>query len=155
LSSSIWTPGDYGLVELLSGEATLEAALQTDAESGARLLLLSQKSPPGGDLFRGERFDQLLSAVRRHFDLVIVDTAPVLAVAETRILAAKADATIYLVRWSKTPLDAARAGLDLLQAAGVKVAGVCLTQVDVAAQSRSGYGDSLHHYSKYKKYYTE
>jgi capsular exopolysaccharide synthesis family protein len=155
LSSSIWSPGDDGLVELLNGDATLEMALQTDPASGARLLLLSKRAPPAGELFRGERFDQLLAAVRRHFDLVIIDTAPVLAVAETRILAAKADATIYLVRWSKTPLDAARAGLDLLQSSGVRVAGVCLTQVDVAAQSRSGYGDSLHHYSKYKKYYTE
>jgi len=99
--------------------------------------------------------DALLAELRNEFDLVILDTAPVLAIAETRTLATKADAVLFLVRWRKTAMQASNAAIRQLEAVGAVVAGVALTQVDVREQARSGYGDAGYHYKAYKSYYAQ
>jgi capsular exopolysaccharide synthesis family protein len=144
-----------GFVEVLEGRATLEEALLTDEESGAHLLLLSDSPVPTEDLLSSEALTTLFARLREEYDFVVIDTAPVLAVAETRVIAVRADATIFLVKWSKTPRQAADAALDLLVNAGAFVAGVCLTQVDMSKQARFGYGDKLYYYHGYRKYYSE
>ena len=58
-----------------------------------------------------------------------------------------------LVRWRKTPFKAVTAALKSLESVGAYVAGVCLTQVDLREQARSGYGDPAHYYNEYKAYF--
>jgi capsular exopolysaccharide synthesis family protein len=144
-----------GLVEVLEGKATLESAIVKDELSGAYMLLLSDTPAPTADLLSGPALAALFERLKLDYEMIIIDTAPVLAVAETRAVAALADATLFLVRWSKTPKQAASAALDLLINAGGFVAGVCLTQVNLAQQARLGYGDKLYYYQAYRKYYTE
>ena len=86
--------------------------------------------------------------------MVILDTAPVLAVAETRVLASQADAVMFLARWRKTPAKAAEAALRSLEQSEATVAGAVLTQVDMQEQARYGYGDPGYYYTAYKGYYT-
>jgi len=97
--------------------------------------------------------DNLLEELRSRYDLVILDTAPVLPVADTRILAPKADVVVFLARWRKTPQDAIEAAFRMLGGTGAHIAGVALTQVDMKQQSKYGYGDSGYYYTEYKKYY--
>lgn len=144
---------EVGLVEVLTGKATLDQALMLDTPSGASVLPLTSNSFTPRDIFGEAGMDALLTELRSRFDLVILDTAPVLAVADTRVLAAKADATIFLARWRKTPEKAIGTGIRLLQNAGATVTGVALTQVDMNAQARYGYGDAGYYYADYKKYY--
>lgn len=142
-----------GLVQVLTGEAKLDDALMLDEPTGAMVLPLTSDSFTPRDLFGSAAMDQLLADLRQRFDLVILDTAPVLAVADTRVLSGKADATVFLARWRKTPEKAIQTGIRLLQQAGGTVAGVALTQVDMNAQARYGYGDAGYYYADYKKYY--
>jgi capsular exopolysaccharide synthesis family protein len=155
LTESFGRRPEVGLVEVLEGSARLEDALLTDEESGAHLLLLSDSPVPTEDLLSSDALTSLFARLREEYDFVVIDTAPVLAVAETRVIAVRADATIFLVKWSKTPRQAADAALDLLVNAGAFVAGVCLTQVDMSKQARFGYGDKLYYYHGYRKYYSE
>lgn len=74
--------------------------------------------------------DRMLAYLRHTYDIVILDTPPVLAIAETQILTSKADQTVMLVRWAKTPLKAVRASLDSLRQGGGTVIGIALTQMD-------------------------
>ncbi len=78
-----------------------------------------------------------------------------LAVADTRVLAPLADAVVLLVRWRKTPRKASEAALRALQSVHAYVAGAALTQVDLKAQSRYGYGDPGYYYQSYSKYYQQ
>ena len=84
---------------------------------------------------------------------MILDTPPILGVADARILAAKADRVLYLVQWNKTPLRAAQAAVDILQECGANVVGALLTKVNVKGQARYGYGDSSDYYGYFKNYY--
>ena len=97
--------------------------------------------------------DDLLAELRKRFDLVIVDTPPVLALAEARLLSVKVDAVVFIVRWRKTPSRAAEIGLATLKSSGANVLGVALSQVNLDSQRSFGYGDSSYYYDRYRSYY--
>ena len=145
---------ELGLLDVLNGSATLEQTLIQDARSGAYILPLANSVFTPRDVFSSQAMDSLIQTLSLTFDLVILDTAPVLAVAETRILAAKADTVVFLTRWRATPRKAVGDSLKLLEKAGAHVSGVALVQVDMNAQSRYGYGDAGYYYGAYKQYYT-
>jgi len=144
---------EKGLAEVLHGAASLESAVLLDQASGAYVLPLAHTASSTEDIFGLAAMDQLLARARASFDLVILDTAPVLALADTRILAGKTDLVVLLARWRKTPARAIGASVRLLQQANAQIAGVALTQVDMNAQSKHGYGDAGYYYDEYKKYY--
>jgi succinoglycan biosynthesis transport protein ExoP len=76
-------------------------------------------------------------------------------VADTRILASKADVLVFLARWRKTPQDAVEAAFRLLDNTGAFLAGVALTQIDMKQQTKYGLGDGGYYYAEYKKYYND
>jgi succinoglycan biosynthesis transport protein ExoP len=142
-----------GLLEALGGEATLQQAISVDAETGAHFLPLAKSSFTPKDVFGSAAMDRLLGELRARYDLVILDTAPVLAVADTRMLGPKADTVVCLVRWRKTPQHAVEAAFRMLAGTGAHLGGVALTQMDMNAQAKYGYGDPGYYYAEYKKYY--
>jgi exopolysaccharide transport family protein len=142
-----------GLLEVLAGEASLETAIVADPDSGAKVLPLAHHAFTPKEVFGTAAMDRLLAQLRADYDLVILDTAPVLPVADTRVLAPKADVLVFLARWRKTPQQAIEASLRLFQGADVHIAGVCLTQVDMKQQAKTGYGDPGYYYGDYSKYY--
>lgn len=146
-------PIQAGLIEVLSGQTPLASALIRDPLSGAYILPNDTEAGAARDLFSGPAIEGLLAELRQHFDLVILDTAPVLPIADTRLLAHHADAVVLLTRWRKTPRKAVEASLRLLASSDGFIAGVALTKVDIKAQSRHGYGDAGHYYRDYKAYY--
>ena len=99
--------------------------------------------------------DRMLVTLRNNFEIVLLDTAPVIPVSDTRILAPKADVVVFLAQWRKTPRKAIETSFSLLKSVGADVTGVALTLVDAQQQARYGYGDSGYYYRSYRKYYTE
>ena len=144
---------EAGLVEVLNRTVNLGDALLNDGSSGAQILPLAKNSFTPKDVFGTVAMDQLLAHLRGSFDLIILDTAPVLAVSDTRLVASKSDAVVFLARWRKTPEKAISAAVRILEQSGAHVAGIALTQVDMKAQARYGYGDAGYYYGEYKKYY--
>ncbi len=98
---------------------------------------------------------KLLDELRERFQVIYLDTAPVLAVADTRVLSTMADVVVVLAHWRKTPKKATEAALTQLETVGAYISGVALTQVDLAEQARSGYGDASYYYEHYRQYYQE
>jgi len=143
-----------GLLEVLNGVCSLDQALITD-QSGAKVLALTKSAYTPRDVLGSPAMLRLLAELRNRFDVVLLDTAPLLAIADTRILAPHADAVVMLARWKKTPVKAITAAIGLLQGRGVFVAGLALTQVDLKAQTRYGYGDANYYYKSYRKYYAD
>lgn len=142
-----------GLLEVLNGEATLQQAISVDTATGANVLPLAPSKFTPKDVFGTATMDRLLAELRSRYDLVILDTAPVMPVADTRVLAHKADLVVFLARWRKTPQPAIEAAFRLLGTTGASVGGVVLTQVDIKQQAKYGYGDPGYYYAEYKKYY--
>lgn len=146
-------PREVGLFEVLRGEASIDDALVLDEPSGAWLLPLNSKRIAPGEHFTGEPMRRLLDDLRERFTLIIIDSAPVLPIADTRLIATMADAVIMVARWRKTPDHAVRSALKLLPPGRINLAGAVLTQVDIRRQAKFGYGDPTYYYNQYKEYY--
>lgn len=144
-----------GLVEVLEGELPWERAIVADPASGGFVLPVSKTPEHGEDLLGSPKMDALIEQLKKRFDMVIIDTPPVLALAEARLVAAKTDGVVFVVRWRKTPGKAAEIGLTTLVDSGVKVLGVALSQVDFDRQRAFGYGDGSYYYSNYRDYYAK
>jgi capsular exopolysaccharide synthesis family protein len=139
-----------GLDEVLSGKAPFERALLADGLSSAALLPQRLDATDIG-LADSAKLAELIEAVRGHYDLVLLDTPPLLAVDEARVLASVADGVVLLVRWRKTAVKAAEVALRQLYDVHANVIGAVLTLVDVREQQRSG--EAGYHLREYKSYH--
>jgi succinoglycan biosynthesis transport protein ExoP len=145
--------GRPGLVEVLNGTASLDDALVRDTQAGTSVLPIAGGSENYAELLTGEKLDVLLSKLRERFSTIILDTAPVLPIADARLVVGKADVAVFVARWRKTPDNAIKAALRLMPADRVQLAGVALTNVDIQKQAKFGVGDGTYYYDDYKEYY--
>ncbi len=143
-----------GLIEVLNGEATLDETISHDARSGVHHLSMSAAPTSPRDHFATDAMASLIDELRRRYDYVILDTAPILPLADTRLLVRHVDRVAMLVRWRDTPRRAVEAALQILANADATIAGVALTLVDLRKQATQGYGDPAFYHRKYKNYYT-
>lgn len=144
-----------GLVEVLAGEVALDAALQRDAASGTYVLPAGAKPANPVDLFSSQQLRSLIAGLRGAADMVIIDSAPLAAVSDARILSRLVDKTVFVVRWASTRREVVQMALRQLLDAGADMAGVVLSRVDVRKHAGYGYGDSGYYYGRSRKYYTE
>jgi polysaccharide biosynthesis transport protein len=133
--------GRPGLSEYLVGSCRLDQVIQHDATSGIAFLPVGGMYVDVSDLGRHGSFARFLEWAKRNYDVTVIDSAPVLTAAETRLLARLADCTVFLVRWSRTPIDAAHRGLRLLVDSGARLAGVTLSMVNKQELSYYHYSD--------------
>jgi capsular exopolysaccharide synthesis family protein len=153
LCRALKTEPKVGLLDVLNGAVDLRNAVVIDPGTGAAILPLAKSDFTPRDVFGTQAMTDLLAHLRTVFDLIILDTAPVLAVADTRVLCPKTDAVVFITRWRKTSRKAALTALRAVNDSGAYIGGVALTQVNVREQARVGEGAS-HYYRAYKKYYT-
>jgi len=126
---------------------------------GLRLDYLSVGRGPAAEpspLFCGDRMTKLLHRQRSSYDLIFIDSAPVLAKAEVRLLAAVADQVVFAVRWGKTRRADARAALALLRGGGPNGADMttttisaAITHVDLGRHTRGIRAEALAKYGQY------
>jgi len=137
-----------GLLDILSGAAELDAVLIEDG--GVFILPLGEAEPVHDDVFETGAMDRLLDELRRRFRVTLLDTAPVLLVAETRTLAIKADGVLFVALWRRTRGGAAADAVRILNDAGAVVTGAALTQVDLRRIDARGYGYAEGYYPFYR-----
>ena len=143
-----------GLYEYMRGEVSLDQALVIDPASGAYVLGTSEPQQDARDPLTPNNLGRLIAELRGRFDVVILDTAPVLGVADARAVAAAADRVLVIARWSKTSLRAVEAAIDVLLDAGAKISGIALTQVDITRYASTGHSDTYGYQKKFRGYYT-
>jgi succinoglycan biosynthesis transport protein ExoP len=141
-----------GLQQVLSGEKNWRDVVGCDKASGAHVLPAS--SLTSKDLFGTGAMENLITELAEQYDLVVLDCAPVFAVADTRVVASLADAVIVAARARKTPARALAAAISQLEIAGARVLGVALNRVDTRGGRRSFY-DGLYYSKAFQGYYTK
>jgi capsular exopolysaccharide synthesis family protein len=141
-----------GLMELLRGEVSVEDVIMSGADRNRPdVLPLSTNDAGTQDCFSGPFFGSLLQRLKQEFDLIIIDSAPVLVVAESLVLASRVDAVVLVARWSSTPLQTILKAMEAMNRAGAHVAGMLLTQVNIKKVTEQAYGKG--HYPALMKYY--
>lgn len=144
-------PAQRGFLELLFGECELSEAVFVDPETGLHILPLTMERHTPRDVFGSKVFDQLMDHLKLQYDLIVIDTGPLLLLAETRVLTSKVDQVVVVSRWLKTNRAALKQTLAILREFNAKIAGVILNQVDISKYHSQGYGHSG--YKAHAKYY--
>jgi len=147
--------GAPGVTDLLLGQADYERILRRDHLTGLDYIPAGAAEIHSLGLFMSEAMATLLERVRRDYDLVILDAPPALAMADARVVARLADATLLCVKWRDTPRSVVRNSLALLEDAKARIVGAALTQVDAKTHRRSGYADSEVYHPRYSGYFRE
>ncbi|MGF1503304.1 MAG: GumC family protein [Paracoccaceae bacterium] len=143
-----------GLLSVLSGHKAYHEVVHVDEATGLHVLPGEQSSVNAADVFASHRFAEFLNELRRHYDYIFVDTPPVLAVPDARVIAQNVDALLYLVHWNTTLRETVAQGLRNFQQVNVKVTGLVLSQIDVKEMTRYGY-KAYGYYRQASRYYQD
>ncbi|MBE0453502.1 MAG: polysaccharide biosynthesis tyrosine autokinase [Roseovarius sp.] len=145
----------HGIVSVLAGDRSLDEVVFRPAGFGADVILGDKSVVNAADLFSSERFRHFLAALRERYDVIIIDTPPVLVVPDARIIAKTADALLFSVRWDSTSRAQVSESLRQLHASRIQPTGLILSQINTAGMKRYGYGGRYGAYGGYgSKYYT-
>ena len=140
------------LAELFAGEKTAEEVINRDEESDLDFICGRAGMPNPQDLLSSQHMRDFVRSISQHYDLVILDSPPVLAASDALVLSRIVDATIFVVRWERTPRQVVLGALKQLQGVGGMVAGVVLSRVNVRKHAKFGYGDHGYYYGTYREY---
>jgi capsular exopolysaccharide synthesis family protein len=141
-----------GLLAFFDDTADKSKIISVDAESGLHYITTASGTPNPQDLLGSKHMKALIDVMRERYDLIVLDTPPLLAVSDSLVLSHVADATIFLVRWAKTPRQVVLGAIKSFRTLGGKLAGVVLSRVDMRKHATYGYGDPGYYYGYYGRY---
>ena len=130
---------------LLSDSMPIESLLQKTSVPGLYVLATGPLPPNPAELLGSRRMQDILTKLKERADIVVMDSPPVLAVADAVILSSLADAVLMVVRSGKTRREWAKQALNSLNQVKARVVGVVVNGI---TKSENGY----YSYSYYNNY---
>jgi capsular exopolysaccharide synthesis family protein len=128
-----------GIAEVLSGKATLHASAQKTPVQNLSILASGALPMNPAEVLGSKMMVQFLEASKKEYEIIIMDSSPVLAVTDASVLSTFVDATVMVVSAGRTRMDEMMQAIEMLRSVGGKVAGVVLNNFDV----KLAYGISL------------
>lgn len=127
-----------GLTSLIDGRVTLDQAVQGTQIEGLEVLPAGPKPHNPSELLNSGMFTELLEVLSERYDQVIIDSPPVMGVADARIIAASCDVSVLVLRADKSTRRLSELSRDGLLSVGAHLLGLVIN--DVTAQSGHSYG---------------
>lgn len=118
-----------GLSSILIRERSMEQATVSSAQANLFLLPSGPIPPNPSEMLSSRYFFQLVQRWREEYDLILIDSPPVLSVADALILSQASDGVVFVVDATKTPRNHARKAVAALQQVNAKLLGVVLNRV--------------------------
>ena len=145
-----------GLTTVLQGERTLEQELQQVPGYDCLRVLGAGVLPPNpAEVLNGPKARQVFAALRENFDLVLVDSPPVLPVTDAMVLSTYADGTLVVVAAGQTRQAALHRTAERFAQAKAPLVGIVLNQVTKENGYGYGYGYGYEYRSSYGSYAPE
>ena len=133
--------GAVGLTTVLSGAVALSEATQPWRSAALQVLTSGAVPPNPSHLVGSTAMDRLLDAARDAYDVVVIDTPPLVPVTDAAVLAAKVDGALVVVDSRRTHRATLAQAIDNLDLARAEVLGVVLNRLPAAPAS--AYYDAL------------
>ena len=141
-----------GLSNLLVGDCKPSEAVRKTAVPGLAVLPAGMIPPNPAELLGSKRFEEYFATLSEHFDWVIIDSPPVLAVADASILANTVSGVVFVVGADQTSRHAAKAAIEQLEAVQAHIIGAVLNRVDL---EHNPYYYSTYYRKEYSRYYAQ
>ncbi|EKO3980063.1 polysaccharide biosynthesis tyrosine autokinase [Vibrio fluvialis] len=131
---------EIGLSDVLSGKVTIEQSLKQTQVENLDIVTRGQVPPNPSELLMHPRFKTLVEWASENYDLVIIDTPPVLAVTDPSIVGALAGTTLMVARFGMNTVKEIDVARNRFEQSGIEVKGVILNATEKKASSYYGYG---------------
>jgi tyrosine-protein kinase Etk/Wzc len=140
---------EKGLSEFISGDIPIGEALHQTTIPNLTLIPTGTMPPNPAELLLHQRFTNCLKVLGPHYDHIIIDSPPILAVTDATIIGQMAGGTLMVLKAGEHPMREIEQAVKRLKQAGVNVRGLLFNDVNVQSQ-RYGAGKYSYQYS-YKK----
>ena len=137
-----------GLSELVSTTAELSECIHKTDLKQLDILPSGEVPPNPLELLASNRFKLVIEELKKHYEYIIIDSAPVVAVSDPRVLSRIADGVVFVVKADETTHQLAKKGVKKLLDLDTHIIGTVLNQV--SSKMKSKYGD---HDGNYYSYY--
>ncbi|MCG6401444.1 polysaccharide biosynthesis tyrosine autokinase [Vibrio fluvialis] len=131
---------DNGLSDYLCGKIKLEETIRQTSIEHLDIITRGQVPPNPSELLMHKRFRDLLDWASENYDLVLIDTPPVLAVTDPSIVGAFAGTTLMVARFGQNTAKEIDVARNRFEQSGIEVKGIILNAVEKKASSSYGYG---------------
>ncbi len=145
-------PKTPGLSDLIVGKCQASQAIQATRFKGLQVLPCGYVPPNPAELLGSAHMRQVVEALRTHYEWVLIDTPPILAMADTPVLCPLVDGVILVIGAEVSGRPTIQRAVDQIQGVGGKVIGVVLNKVDL---ERNSYYYSQYYGEYYRSYYAE
>lgn len=143
---------NMSLVDVFDGKALARDIVHFDEPTGMHFISARYDSPNPNDLLGSKFMSAFLTEVRGNFNVVVLDSPPVMAASDAVVLSRLVDAVIFVVRWETTPRQMVANAIRLLQRAEARFAGTVVNRVNLKRHRQFGFGDQADYYGRYKAY---
>jgi len=141
-----------GLSNLLVGNAKASDAVRNTSVPGLWAMPSGMIPPNPTELLGSKRFKEFIATLGQHFDWIVIDTPPIMAVTDSSIAAHIATGVVFVIGSEMTSRQTAQRAIEQLDNAQAKFLGAVLNRVDLQHQ---GYYYSQYFRREYAGYYTE
>lgn len=150
VATTIGLAPQTGVAALVPGQGVAEL-VQRDAATQLDVITAAGTRENVQTIVSSDALRSLVAEARERYDIIVIDSPPVLAVVDSRVLSLMADAVVMVVRWRRTPRMLVLQALKQLRIYGAKVAGVVVTQANLRALAASE-GSHAYVHRKYGSY---
>lgn len=140
LQQSFGVKWDNGLSDLLISTENFIHSIKSTSVENLDIMTRGQVPPNPSELLMHPRFSELMEWASKEYDLVIVDTPPVLAVTDPSIVGAFAGTTLMVARFGQNTVKEIDVARNRFEQSGIEVKGVIFNAVEKKASSSYGYG---------------
>ena len=130
-------PNKQGFSNLISGQITLAEAIRTTDDANIDLIVAGDIPPNPTELMASPQVRTMLAELQDGYDAILVDSAPVLGLADAVILSSEVEATVYVIESGRSTPRTVQTSLSRLAQGGGTIAGAVLVKFD---PGKFGYG---------------
>jgi polysaccharide biosynthesis transport protein len=141
---------DVSLLDMFQGRAVVEDVVQTESATGVSFVAGRHEIHNPSDLLGSREMKTFLNRALTRYELIVLDSPPVMAASDAVILSRLVDATLFVVHWGTTRREVVVNAIRILQKADAKFAGTVISRVDVRKHRRYGFGDQVHYYKYHR-----
>ncbi|MEQ9881865.1 tyrosine-protein kinase Wzc [Pectobacterium brasiliense] len=142
--------GINGLSDILSGQITTEKSISKTAIENMDFIARGQIPPNPSELLMHSRFSQFIDWASEHYDIVLLDTPPILAVTDAAIISRNAGTSLLVARFEVNTLKEIEVSVRRFEQNGTEIKGVILNAIVKRAASYYGYGNYNYYTYDYK-----
>ncbi|MFP1729108.1 tyrosine-protein kinase Wzc [Lonsdalea quercina] len=142
------TSGDKGLSDILSGQLAAETTVRQTAQENLSFIPRGQIPPNPSELLMHNNFSRFLGWASENFDIVLLDTPPILAVTDAAIISRQVGTSLLVARFLVNTPKEIEVSIRRFEQNGAEIKGVILNAV--VKRAASYYGDGSYHYYAYE-----